>query len=114
MLAPEIDEKSMSFARSDFLKKCGFSTARIKKLRVQGFEVGGKNRSKIDEKMKSRWEGILASIFHGFSSILEAKLAPSWGRKSIKNQSKKALKKRCEKEGEKIGKGRHLGVSWAI
>ena len=74
MLAPEIDEKSMSFARSDFLKKCGFSPARIKKLRVQGFEVGGKNRSKIDEKMKSKREGVLGSIFHGFWWVWEAKL----------------------------------------
>ena len=80
-------------------------------LKVLGVEVGTKNRSKIDKKMKSSWEGILASIFHGFWSILEAKLAPSWDRKSIKNRSKKALKNRCQKEGDKIGKNRHLEAS---
>ena len=79
---------------------------------VRGLEVGSKNRSKIDQKMKSRWEGILASIFHGFWSILEAKLAPSWGRKSIKNRSKMASKNRCQKEGDKIGKNRQKSASW--
>ena len=29
-------------------------------------EVGSPNRSKIDQKTKSRWEGNLASIFHRF------------------------------------------------
>ena len=33
---------------------------------VQGLEVGGKNRTKIDEKMKSKREGVLGSIFHRF------------------------------------------------
>ena len=33
---------------------------------ILGVEVGSKNQSKIDQKMKSRWEGILASIFLGF------------------------------------------------
>ena len=41
---------------------------------------GSKLGPKIDQKMKSTWEGILASIFHGFWSILEAKLAPSWSQ----------------------------------
>ena len=47
-------------------------------LKVLGVQVGTKNLSKIDQKMKSSWEGILASIFHEFWWILEAKLAPSW------------------------------------
>ena len=80
-------------------------------LKVLGVEVGTKNQPKIDQKMRSSWEGILASIFHGFLSILEARLAPSWGRKSIKNRSKKALKNRCQKEGDKIGKNRHFEAS---
>ncbi len=62
-------EKTMFFLRKTMI------------LKVLGVEVGTKNRSKIDQKMKSSWEGILASIFHGFWSIWEAKLAPSWGRK---------------------------------
>ena len=32
-------------------------------FQVRGVQVGGKNRSKIDQKRRSRWEGILASIF---------------------------------------------------
>ena len=67
-------------------------------LKVLGVQVGTKNLSKIDQKMKSSWEGILALIFHGFWSILEAKLAPSWYRKSIKNRSKKALKTDAKKK----------------
>ena len=57
-------------------------------LVVLGVQVGSKNRSKNDQKMRSRWEGILASIFHGFLSILEAVLAPSWSQKSTKIQEK--------------------------
>ena len=67
-------------------------------LKVQGVAVGSKNRSKNVQKMRSRWEGILASIFHGFWSIFETMLAPSWDRKSIKNRSKKVLKNRWQKE----------------
>ena len=48
-----------------------------------GPQVGSQNRSKIDQKRNLTWEGILASIFHGFWWILEAKLAPSWDQKSI-------------------------------
>ena len=50
---------------------------------VRGVQIETKNRSKIDQKMKSSWEGILASIFHGFWSILEAKLAPCRDRNLI-------------------------------
>ena len=59
--------------------------------------------TEIDLKMKSTWEGILASIFHEFWSILEAKMAPSWGQKSTKNRSKKASKKRCKKDRHQDG-----------
>ena len=81
-----------------FFKKPCFSLGKTMILKVLGVEVGTKNRSKIDQKMKSSWEGILASIFHGFWSILEAKLAPSWDRKSIKNRFKKMLKNLWQKE----------------
>ena len=73
---------------------------------VRGVQIRSKNRPKIDQKMKSSWEGILASIFHGFWSILEAKMAPSWGRKSIKNRSQKGIEKHMRKKGA-------LGPSWA-
>ena len=67
-------------------------------FKVPGVEVGTKNRSKIDPKMKTSWGSILASIFHGFWSILKAKLVPCWGRKSLKMRFKKALKNECEKK----------------
>ena len=78
-------------------------------LNILVVEVGSKIRSKIDKKMKSRWEGILASIFHGFWSILEAKMAPSWGRVSMKNRSQKGIDKHMRKENEKIGSPAPLG-----
>ena len=99
-LAPKSHQKSIPTSKGDFLKKPCFSKGKTMILKVLGVEVGTKNRSKIDQKMKSSWEGILASIFHGFWSILEAKLGPSWGRKSIKNRSKKALKNRWQKEDD--------------
>ena len=53
-------------------------------LRVQGIEVSGKNKRKIDLKMESRWEGILASIFNGFWWTFGGKL----GRKIKPRQDK--------------------------
>ena len=44
-------------------------------LKVLEVEVGTKNPSKIHKKRSSTWEGLLASIFHGFWWILEAKLS---------------------------------------
>ena len=64
-----------------------------------------KLRAKIDQKMKSSWEGILASIFDGFWWILEAKLAPCWGRKSIKKGIEKQMAKRTRLEGYKMASG---------
>ena len=88
-LAPESHQKSIPTSKGDFLKKHGFPSGKTMILKVLGVEVGSKNQSKIDKKMKSRWEGILASIFHGFWLILEAKLAPSWGRISKKIDPKR-------------------------
>ena len=41
---------------------------------LSGLQVGSKNRSKIDPKMESKMECILASIFERFWWILAAKL----------------------------------------
>ena len=46
-------------------------------------QVGSKNRSKIDHKMRSTWEGILASIFDRFWWILGAKLGSKIDQKSM-------------------------------
>ena len=70
---------------------------------VSGVQVGSKNRAKIHEKMRSTWEGILASIFNGFWWILGAKLGPSWEGKSSQDKPRQA-KTREDKGSE--GKGR--------
>ena len=62
-------------------------------LRVQGIEVGGRNRLKIDRKMESRWEGILASIFDGFWWIFGGKLGGKMEPRSIQEGIKKAMEK---------------------
>ena len=41
---------------------------------VSGVEVGSKHRSKIDAKIESKMECLLASIFEQFKWILGAKL----------------------------------------
>jgi len=40
----KIEQKTMLVAKCDFLKKPCFSTGKTMILRVQGIEVGGKNR----------------------------------------------------------------------
>ena len=62
------------------------------------------NPSKNDQKMKSTWEGILASIFNGFWLILGNKLGPSWEGKSSQDrprQAKTGQDKGSEGNGEK-------------
>ena len=61
--------------------------------RVQGIEVGDENRSKIDQKMESRWEGILGSIFNGFWWIFGGKL----GRKMEPRSTQEGIEKTMEK-----------------
>ena len=58
---------------------------------VLRFEVGNKNQSKIDPKMKSTWEGILASIFHRFWWILGGKLGGKIDPRSIQKGIEKAM-----------------------
>ena len=99
-MAPKNDQKS----KPTLKRKNQLSTSGLMFSWVHGLQVGSKNRSQIDQKSITRWEGLPTSIFSRFWWILEAKLAPSWNQKSIKNRSKKAFKKRCEKECEKIRK----------
>ena len=60
---------------------------------VSGVQVGSKNRAKIDQKMRSTWEGILASIFDGFWWILGGKLGGKIEPRGIKNGIEKTMKK---------------------
>ena len=61
-----IDQKSMPIAKCDFLKKLCFSLGKTMILEVLGVQVGAKNRSKIDQKLKPKMDCLLASIFNGF------------------------------------------------
>ena len=72
---PNRIQNPSQLGRTIFLKKRRFSLGKTMILKVQGTEVGSKNQSKIDEKMKSRWEGVLGSIFHRFWWVWKAKLA---------------------------------------
>ena len=89
----KIDQKSMPTWKSDFLKKRCFSLGKTMILRVQGVEVGGKNRCKIDKKMESRWEDILGSIFSGFWWIFGGKLGGKMEPRSFQEGIEKAMEK---------------------
>ena len=72
---------------------------------VQGGEVGSKNRSKIDQKMNSLWQGILTSILDGFWSILGAMLggkieqeASQEGHKNVSENQRNAERFKSQKE----------------
>ena len=73
-------------------------------LRVQGVEVGGKNRCKIDKKMESRWEDILGSVFSGFWWIFGAKLGGKNPAKTGQDRPRQA-KTREGKGRERKGRG---------
>ena len=60
---------------------------------VQGVQVGSKNRSKIDQNLKSKMGCLLASIFDAFWSFFGGKLARKIEPRSIQNRSQKASKK---------------------
>ena len=55
------------------------------------------NRPKIDQKTESKMDGILASIFLGFWSILGGKL----GGKPEPRSTQKGIEKRCKKEEQR-------------
>ena len=98
----KIEQKSMPTSKSDFLKKPRFSLGKTMILRVQGFEVGGKNRSKIDEKMKSKREGVLGRICHRFWWVWEAKLG---GKMEPRSMQKGIDKNDRKKKGGGSGLG---------
>ena len=52
-----------------------------------------KSRSKIDEKSKSRWERILASIFGGFGWMFGGRLGGNMEPRSIPRGIEKAMEK---------------------
>ena len=58
-----------------------------------GVEVGSKNQSTIDQKLKPKMDCLLASIFGGFWWLWGGKLGRKIEQRANKNGSKKASKK---------------------
>ena len=80
---------------------------------VQEVQVGSKNRSKIDPKMESTMECILASIFDTFQWILGGKLGSKMDQKSIQ----KGIGKRMQKRNDFVrfgwgGRGPRVDGRW--
>ena len=110
-LAPKWDQKSMLTSKGRFCKNT-YKTNRILMIfEVREVEKSIKNQSKIDQKMESKMECLLASIFDRFLMNFGRFWEASWDAKSIKNRLKKASKNRCQKKGEYEASWRHLGPS---
>ena len=62
-LATKINEKTISTSKSDFVGFVRFPFGENRFFHIFGGRSWKKNLSKIDEKSKSRWEGILALTF---------------------------------------------------
>ena len=67
-----------------------------------GVQVGSQNRSKIDQKRRSTWEGILASIFEGFWSIFGPNLGGKIHQKSMSKRMQKLTKVKERPKTEKF------------
>ena len=89
-LAPNSEPKSMLPLK----RKNQLNASPLAPNWVRGVQVGSKNRSKIDQKRSSTWEGILASIFERFWWILGGKLGSKIEPKSIQKGIEKVMKKR--------------------
>ena len=76
-----------------FFKKHCFSKRKIRFFGIKWVQVESQNRPKIDQKTESKMDGILASIFLGFWSILGGKL----GGKPEPRSTQKGIEKIVEK-----------------
>jgi len=83
----------MLSSKGGFLKKLRFSSGKIHFFDIHGVQVGSKNRSKIDQNLKSKMGCLLASIFDACWAFFGDMLGGQTGRTSIKGRSKKAAKK---------------------
>ena len=96
ILVPTWDQKSMLTLKAENQ----LNASRLAFSWLSGLEVGSQNRPKIDQKTESKMDGILASIFLRFGSILGAKLGgkpePRSTQKS-ENDAKKKQKPDCQK-----------------
>ena len=80
-----------------FFEKTSFSHRKIYVFDINGVQVGSKNRSKIYQNLKSKMGSLLTSIVDTFLKLLGSKLGGQIEPRSIKNRSKKASKKKAEK-----------------
>ena len=62
-LAPKWDQKSMLTPKGVFSKNSSFPNEKLSFFKVKWVQVESQNRPKIDQKMESKMECILASIF---------------------------------------------------
>ena len=83
--------------RMAIFQKTLFFLRKNKVFGIEWVQVESQNRSKIDQKTESKMDGILASIFLGFWSILGGKL----GGKPEPRSTQKGIEKRCKKEEQR-------------
>ena len=108
-LAPKWDQKSMLTSKGRFCKNTYKTNGILMIFEVREVETSIKNRSKIDQKMESKMECLLASIFDRFLINFGRFWEASWDAKSIKNRLKKASKNRCQKKASTRRLGGILG-----
>ena len=86
----KIDQKSMSSAKSDFLKNRALAAAGARFLRFWGSKLG----LKIDQASIKKGVQHAKASRHRFLSDFSGFWEASWGRKSSQDRSKTASKKR--------------------
>ena len=79
-LAPKSNQKS----KPPLKRKNQLNTSRLVFSWLSGLQVGSENRSKIDQKLKSTWEGLLDSIFLDFDGFGD----PTWAQVGRENRAK--------------------------
>ena len=105
ILAPISDQKSMPTSKGRISKNCWKTNETSMIFQVLGVELGIKNRSQFNRKLKPKMKCLLASILGRFWWILRSKLGRKIEPRSIKNRFKKASKKWWKKEGVLEGSG---------
>ena len=75
------------------IRKMPFGASPLAPNEVRGVQVGSQNRSKIDQNLNSKIEGLLASIFRGFWRVWVGKLGGKIEPRSTKNRCQKSIEK---------------------
>ena len=112
--SPQVRLRKPQTSISQKTRKNAFGTSTLVPNWVQGVQVGNKNRPKIDQKMESKIECILASIFNRSWSIFGAKLGWEIDQKMVPKSAEKKMQKRRDLDGHRGPKKSHLGASWGL